>query len=256
MSVLHDYEAILNECNVIYTDGTITAFIDKFNEPYHYYNGYIAITSNSELFGLTTKQLNDVLTRNYHISYTEFTNNTDYYVIGFDDLANKLGLDGVKTKLQTLVEEIKLFTKDTNVAIAEWFHTAKPEPTNQNIIQQMAYHFEEVAEMCEALKLPFEVINILKDTKQHLLMLADNPDQCDTFIAGVDKVALLDALADQQVTAIGVGTLFGFNMKGALAEVNNSNWTKFINGKPIINEQGKITKGHHYREPNLTNFIE
>lgn len=255
MSVLHDYEAILNECNVIYTDGTITAFIDKFNEPYHYYNGYIAITSNSELFGLTTKQLNDVLTRNYHISYTEFTNNTDYYVIGFDDLANKLGLDGVKTKLQTLVEEIKLFTKDTNVAIAEWFHTAKPEPTNQNIIQQMAYHFEEVAEMCQAIHCDY-MAEQLKGLKAELLKVAQTKEESDNFISTVDKVALLDALADQQVTAIGVGTLFGFNMKGAFAEVNNSNWTKFINGKPIINEQGKITKGHHYREPNLTNFIE
>lgn len=45
-------------------------------------------------------------------------------------------------------------------------------------------------------------------------------------------------------------------MKGALAEVNRSNWTKFVNGKPVINEQGKITKGSHYRKSNLIDFIK
>lgn len=254
MSILLNYESILNECNVIYTDGTITAFIDEFNEPHHYYTGYIAVTSNSELFGFSLKQLNDVLTKDYRITYNDFTKCNHYYVIGFDDLANKLGLDGVKAKLQTLVEEVKLFTKDTNVAIAEWFHTAKPEPTNQNIIQQMAYHFEEVAEMCQAIHCDY-MAEQLKGLKAELLKVAQTKEESDNFISTVDKVALLDALADQQVTAIGVGILFGFNMKGALAEVNRSNWTKFINGKPIINEQGKITQGTLYKKPNLEPFV-
>lgn len=139
-------------------------------------------------------------------------------------------------------------------SIADWFHTAKPKPTNQNVVQQMAYHFEEVAEMCEAIKLPFEVINILKDTKQHLLQIADHQEHCDEFISYIDRVALIDALCDQQVTAIGVGTMLGFDMSNALVEVNESNYSKFENGKPVINQQGKIIKGKHYQKPQLEIF--
>lgn len=43
----------------------------------------------------------------------------------------------------------------------------------------------------------------------------------------MDKKALLDALCDQIVTALGVGYMMGFDMEGALAEVNRSNYTKF-----------------------------
>lgn len=75
-----------------------------------------------------------------------------------------------------------------------------------------------------------------------------------------DRVALLDALCDQIVTAIGIGVMLGFDMEKALAEVNRSNYTKFkpYDGGylPYIQPDGKIGKNPNtYKEPQLEQFI-
>lgn len=71
-----------------------------------------------------------------------------------------------------------------------------------------------------------------------------------------DRVELLDSLADQIVTATGVGTFLGMNVPGALAEVNRSNYSKFDeDGNPIFNESQKVMKGPHYTKPNLKPYI-
>lgn len=139
--------------------------------------------------------------------------------------------------------------------IIDWFKLAKPNPTNQNVLQQMAYHFEEVAEMCEAAKCT-DLVTTLKKLKADLLVTASIPHKSDEFIAELDKLALLDALCDQIVTALGVGYMMGFDMQGALAEVNRSNWSKFEDDKPVIDKDGKIVKGKYYDEPELRGFIK
>ena len=70
-----------------------------------------------------------------------------------------------------------------------------------------------------------------------------------------DEVQLLDALCDQIVTAIGVGYMAGFDMAGALQEVIRSNASKFENGKPLFDENGKIRKGKDYTPPELAQFV-
>ena len=70
-----------------------------------------------------------------------------------------------------------------------------------------------------------------------------------------DKVALLDSLCDQVVTATGIAYFNGFKFDEALTNVNQSNWSKFINNKPICNEHGKIMKGANYKAPELEPFI-
>lgn len=143
--------------------------------------------------------------------------------------------------------------EQTIKSILDWFALAKPNPTKENVLQQTAYHFEEAAEMCEALKLT-NTAREIKSVKQGLLTYADTQD-CDYFTSQIDKVALLDALCDQIVTALGVGYMLGFDMQGALAEVNRSNWSKFENGKPIFNEHGKIMKGENYSTPALDKYL-
>ena len=69
------------------------------------------------------------------------------------------------------------------------------------------------------------------------------------------KEDLLDALCDQIVTAIGVGYMAGFDMAGALQEVIRSNASKFENGKPLFDENGKIRKGKDYTQPELAQFV-
>lgn len=138
--------------------------------------------------------------------------------------------------------------------IDNWFKQAKPNPTNQNTIQQMAYHFEEVAEMCEAIHCNY-MAEQLKGLKEELLKVSQTKETSDNFISTVDKLALCDALQDQIVTSIGVSHMMKYDTLGALHEVNNSNWSKFENGKPVINEHGKIIKGKHYQEPNLEPYV-
>lgn len=147
---------------------------------------------------------------------------------------------------------------DTIKSILDWFALAKPNPTNQNILQQTAYHFEEVAEMCNAIG-TCNVESELQTLKVELLKVSKGTNgfiTSDDFINGIDKLALLDALCDQIVTALGVGYMMGFDMQGALAEVNRSNWSKFENDKPVLDENGKIVKGKHYDEPELRGFIK
>ena len=68
-------------------------------------------------------------------------------------------------------------------------------------------------------------------------------------------IELLDALADQIVTATGVGTFLGMDVPGATKEVNRSNYSKFENGEPIFNENKKVMKGKDYTPPDLSKFI-
>lgn len=75
------------------------------------------------------------------------------------------------------------------------------------------------------------------------------------YVNPEDRAELLDALADQIVTATGVGTFLGMNVPGALAEVNRSNYSKFEDGEPIFNENKKVMKGKDYTPPDLTPFI-
>ena len=74
-------------------------------------------------------------------------------------------------------------------------------------------------------------------------------------IAVKDPNNLLDSIADQIVTATGVGTFLGMNVPGALTEVNRSNYSKFEDGEPVFDENKKVMKGKDYTPPDLTPFI-
>ena len=133
-----------------------------------------------------------------------------------------------------------------------WFELAVPTPTDKNRAVQIGVHFEEVAEMAEALN-DNDLAEILKsvatDYKEGgTLEELFGPDH------EIDRKELLDALCDQIVTAVGVAHMFGMNIEAAMAEVNRSNFSKFVDGKPLFNENGKIIKGPNYTPPNLEGF--
>lgn len=143
-------------------------------------------------------------------------------------------------------------------SIIRWFEIAKPEPTPKDKVGQIAYHAEEFAEMLDAIGRT-DMRSKAQDMRAELLTIADREAQ--DFVNCVDDVALLDALCDQVVTAIGIGVLLGYDMARAIAEVNRSNFTKFAkdrDGKyvPYIRTDGKIGKNQEtYREPKLEHFI-
>ena len=140
--------------------------------------------------------------------------------------------------------------------IINWFKAAKPNPTEKDKATQIGAHFEEVSEMMAALSCIREQV---EDVSQEFY----SSDAIDKDIDGEVmklpenwEIDLLDSLCDQIVTAIGVGYMMGFDMIGALQEVNLSNWSKFDeNGNPIFNENGKIVKGENYFKPDLAKFV-
>lgn len=144
------------------------------------------------------------------------------------------------------------------VQTQKWFKKAVPNPTNKNITTQLGCHLEEVVEMLDVLKSdnPFQTM-MITDAKSALTVLADRLKSYgeDTFVCEKDREEFLDALADQIVTATGLGTFLGMNIPEALNEVNRSNYSKFVNGEPVFNENLKIMKGPDYTPPDLIPFI-
>ncbi|CAE6410951.1 NTP pyrophosphohydrolase superfamily protein [Escherichia phage vB_Eco_AL25] len=146
-------------------------------------------------------------------------------------------------------------SKDTLVQTQNWFLKAVPNPTSKNISTQIGCHLEEVAEMLEAIcsvyKEDDKKIAYLREAIVHVADLIKQ----NGGIAVKDPNDLLDSIADQIVTATGVGTFLGMNVPGALTEVNRSNYSKFEDGEPVFDENKKVMKGKDYTPPDLTPFI-
>ena len=138
--------------------------------------------------------------------------------------------------------------------ILDWFKAAVPNPTPENLCVQIGCHYEEIGEMADVLmdsNLKEEIriyANLYKKSKVHLPSIISSMEWNE-------KTEILDALCDQIVTAIGVGYMAGFDMAGALQEVIRSNASKFENGKPLFDENGKIRKGKDYTPPELAQFV-
>ena len=153
----------------------------------------------------------------------------------------------------------KLIGKLSPIAdTVSWFKKAKPNPTAKDIYVQIGCHLEEVCEMLQALNLTvtpaYRELKALSDECKQLAKDCLNKD-LERVVESWDKFALLDSLADQYVTSIGVGYMLNFDMQGAIGEVNRSNYSKFENGIPIFDKNGKIAKGVNYESPQLEPYL-
>lgn len=140
--------------------------------------------------------------------------------------------------------------------IIEWFKTAKPKPTTDDIAVQIGCHFEEVSEMLTALSCNSSQTRQISEEFYHSDSIYKTSDGDNVELPEDWEIELLDALCDQIVTAIGVGYMMGFDMAGALDEVNKSNWSKFKDGVPVFDENGKIAKADGYFKPDLSKFLK
>ena len=140
--------------------------------------------------------------------------------------------------------------------IKNWFNEAVPNPTKDIQRVQFSVHIEEMAEAFDGLTSDTafgqESIKVCKDALNHLSgMLKENI----VSVVVTDRDCLLDAMCDVIVTAVGVSHVYGFDIVSALSEVSRSNSSKFVDGKPIFNPQGKIAKGPAYSKPVLGPFL-
>lgn len=141
-------------------------------------------------------------------------------------------------------------TQNTVESILNWFKTAKPKPTRQNLSTQAGCHIEEFAEMVEALGHTGYAKQL-----QSFAMRYKQGEERIGFANKEQKLALADSLADQIVTAIGTAYMANIDIIGALREVDRSNWSKFEDDKPVLDANGKIIKGKNYSKPNLNQFV-
>lgn len=143
--------------------------------------------------------------------------------------------------------------------IKKWFELAIPKPTKDNQRVQLGVHLEECSEMLETItESSYEDryrIKVDAATATVSSLATTMKKNSDFALEIRNRKELLDSLCDQIVTAIGVGHMYGFDIIGALQEVNASNFSKFVDSKPLFDENGKIKKSSFYTPPNLTPFL-
>lgn len=136
--------------------------------------------------------------------------------------------------------------------IEQWHQKARPQPDRKAFNVQLGCHLEEIAEMLDSLDGDRSASNDLTVLTILLEKTASSLKNGRTTFTVKDRKGLLDSLADQIVTAVGVGHCAGMHITEACEQVNTSNWSKFINGEPIFDANGKVKKAEEYREPDLT----
>lgn len=139
-----------------------------------------------------------------------------------------------------------------------FFETLRPDPTNKHIHVQLGCHFEEVKEMLDEITpLNEEAAELIAAAKEANHNLAEFLKSTEDVIRIEDdqRVGFLDAACDQMVTAIGSCHMLGMDIVGGFNEVNESNLSKFEDGKPVFDANGKGAKGRNYRQAVLEPFV-
>ena len=136
--------------------------------------------------------------------------------------------------------------------MVKWQAKARPAPTARQLDVALGVHIEEFAEMLDSLDTSLVGWPI---AKAMMVQVATALKAGATTCQVKDRTALLDALCDQVVTATGVAHCAGFQFEEALQEVNRSNWSKFVDGEPQFDANGKISKGPNYSRPCLDPYV-
>lgn len=144
-------------------------------------------------------------------------------------------------------------------SIELWHKRARPNPTDKDFNVQLGCHFEEIAEMEDVLLWATndaedaDALKMLRGTLTRVASgLKSGRIKASVHNRSDHRKEFLDSLADQIVTAVGVGHCAGMKMTEACIAVNSSNWSKYdVNGKPFFDENGKVAKGPNYHKPNL-----
>ena len=143
-------------------------------------------------------------------------------------------------------------------SIELWHRRARPTPTERDFSIQLGCHLEEIVEMLDALVFDLPTGEMLGEhtmARSALNELSQYLKKNVAIAVAFDREEFLDSLADQVVTAIGVGYCAGMKTSDACRQVNQSNWSKFVDGQPVFDAQGKIAKPATYVPPDLTGLF-
>ena len=106
-------------------------------------------------------------------------------------------------------------------------------------------------EVKESVSFPDE--NIIK---LRLKLIKEELEELEQALNDKNLLEVADALTDILYVTYGAGHSFGINLDACFEEVQRSNMSKLDeDGKPILNEYGKVMKGPNFSKPNLKQFI-
>lgn len=144
--------------------------------------------------------------------------------------------------------------------IIEWFKTCYPNVTPEVASIQYGCLVEEIGEtMVLTQDLEFasdfnaQVLDVGFVARSYKHQRPENVAFLQA-LEPADRTEHLDGLVDIIWTAVTSGTAMGYDMQGALDEVIRSNYSKFENGQPVFDENGKVAKGKDYTKPDLHRF--
>jgi len=147
-------------------------------------------------------------------------------------------------------------------SIALWHNRARPNPTEQGFNIQLGCHLEEIVEMIEALRFSYKNGTGVEMPGKNSMIYQQVKDFSDGLKSGritasiANRKELLDAMADQIVTSVGVAHTANMKITRAVDIVNTSNWSKFSpEGEPYFDQNGKILKGPNYVPPALEDCV-
>ena len=92
--------------------------------------------------------------------------------------------------------------------------------------------------------------------KLRLELIQEEVAELQAAVEGMDMLAIADGLTDILYVVYGAGHTFGVDLDECFNEVHSSNMTKLgPDGRVHYFPNGKVKKGPHYREPNLSPWV-
>ncbi len=132
-----------------------------------------------------------------------------------------------------------------------WHSRARPTPDAAQFNVQLGCHLEEIVEMLGTFTLT-RGDGSMYDALEIFSWVAEGLKANEISATITDRKGFLDAIADQVVTGVGAAYCAGMNAPEAVRRVDSSNWSKFVDGQPVFDENGKIAKPATYKPVDLT----
>ena len=147
-------------------------------------------------------------------------------------------------------------TKPAIMSTQEWFRRAMPSPNRKNFHVQLGVHVEEFSEMLVTINgADSASAKLIADALDAAKALATGLKTGVVQISDVNWVEFFDGVMDQRVTGIGLAYIIGADVDGGIDEVDSSNESKYVDGQPVWDANGKIAKGPDYRRANLLPYL-
>ena len=156
-----------------------------------------------------------------------------------------------KFKFSELVEIVHSIT-GVRISTDEWFAVvlANDAPGTDRFPVQLGCHLEEVVEMLQEIYVADSVAKFaLEEASANLTKAAEALKSGRQEVAVANPEAFEDSLLDQLVTGTGLLKMRGADVAESVARVDVANFTKFVDGKPVYKEGGKVGKGPNFWNP-------